>query len=364
MPVPQSHNASVLVDDHPDRPWFEPGIYAVAPGIFRVPLPLTEHDALKAVNVYIIREADRVTLIDSGQSLVYARELLDAALGALGTQVSEIDEFLVTHYHRDHYTMAVAIRREFGRSVSLGYGEHGSLAYHRAEGHLSGGLQPQMDILALCGADHLLKAFDRGEHRAEGYGLGDALPTDTWEEPDRWLSDGMVLPLSSRHLEAVSTPGHTQGHMVFYDVKNGLLFSGDHVLPHITPSIGFEGHPTPLPLRDYIGSLRKVRSRPDARMLPAHGPVCPSVHVRVDELIAHHDHRLDVVQGLVDDGHDTAYAIAGRMTWTRKERTLDELDLVNSMMAILETKAHLDVLVDRGTTLSSVDGEILRYVSA
>ena len=76
----------------------------------------------------------------------------------------------------------------------------------------------------------------------------------------------------------VATPGHTRGHVVFVDAAAELLFAGDHVLPHITPSIGFEAVPGPLPLGDYMDSLRLVRELPDRRLLPAHGPVSPSVH--------------------------------------------------------------------------------------
>ena len=46
--------------------------------------------------------------------------------------------------------------------------------------------------------------------------------------------------MGARVLEAVATPGHTKGHLVFHDLDAGLLFSGDHVLPTISPSIGFE----------------------------------------------------------------------------------------------------------------------------
>jgi glyoxylase-like metal-dependent hydrolase (beta-lactamase superfamily II) len=354
----------LVQDDDPDYPWFAPGVYRITPTLFRVPLPLTRHDALKAVNAYVILSEARVTVIDAGQALEESRGLLDEALAALGTHVSEVDDFLVTHYHRDHYTMALALRREYGLTISLGYGEADSLAYHRSEGDLAGGLQPQLDLLAKCGAHDLLEAFADGLPRADGYGLGEALPAATWQDPDRWLTDGMPLPLADRILEAVATPGHTFGHVAFHDLDNAQLFAGDHVLPHITPSIGFEGHPRPFPLRDYISSLRKVRDRPDAALLPAHGPLATSVHSRVDELLAHHEQRLDVVQALLGTGLDTAAAIAERMTWTRKERSLGELDPVNSMMAILETKAHLDVLVLRGSASSALDGAIQRYVTA
>ena len=72
---------------------------------------------------------------------------------------------------------------------------------------------------------------------------------------------------------------------MFAERAAGLLFAGDHVLPTITPSIGFTVPPVPDPLGDFMASLTKVRSLPDLTVLPAHGPVAPSSHARVDELL-------------------------------------------------------------------------------
>ena len=60
--------------------WTAPGAFEVAPGVFRVPLPLP-NDGLKAVNVYVLRDPDgAITLVDSGWSIPEARELLVVAL--------------------------------------------------------------------------------------------------------------------------------------------------------------------------------------------------------------------------------------------------------------------------------------------
>jgi glyoxylase-like metal-dependent hydrolase (beta-lactamase superfamily II) len=159
----------------------------------------------------------------------------------------------------------------------------------------------------------------------------------------------------------VATPGHTRGHLVFADEAADLLFSGDHVLPRITPSIGLEPAPPPSPLADFLTSLELMRSRPDAAMLPAHGPVGMRVHERVDELLAHHGKRLDATLAAVAEGRGTAAAVAAVLPWTRRERRLDELDPFNEMLATLETAAHLDVLVQRGAVTTTEQGEVLHY---
>ena len=72
------------------------------------------------------------------------------------------------------------------------------------------------------------------------------------------------------------------------------------------------------------------------------------VHQRVDELLAHHGRRLDDTLAAVRAGRTTPYEVAGALTWTRRERRLDDLDPFNRMLATLETGAHLAVLAERG----------------
>jgi glyoxylase-like metal-dependent hydrolase (beta-lactamase superfamily II) len=334
--------------EDPDLLWSTPGIYAVAPGVHRIPLPLPG-DALKAVNVYALDlDGDGGTLlVDAGQIDSGAAELLAAALAALDRSPADVRRVLVTHVHRDHYTLAVELRREHGAVVALGAGERGSLL---VAGGPTPALDPQLTALRRCGADALVRELSAMDGR-------DGMPRDIWEEPDDWLTDGAMLPAGDRALRALETPGHTQGHLVYHDAGNALLFAGDHVLPHITPSIGFEAVRAPHPLRDYLGSLRRVRGLPDARLLPAHGRVTESAHARIDELLEHHDSRLAATERAVRSGRDTAAAVAVGLTWTRRERALTELDPFNRMLAVLETDSHLDLLVLQGRLcVDEVDG--------
>jgi glyoxylase-like metal-dependent hydrolase (beta-lactamase superfamily II) len=166
-----------------------------------------------------------------------------------------------------------------------------------------------------------------------------------------------------RVLEAVATPGHTRGHVVYADPAGELLFAGDHVLPRITPSLGLEPAPGASPLADFLTSLELVRSRPDAMLLGAHGPTGMRVHQRVDELIAHHAKRLDTTLAAVQDGHSTAYEVAGALLWTRRDTPFDGLDTFNRMLATIETGAHLEVLAERGLVTAEDQNGIRHYTS-
>ncbi|MDA3628250.1 MBL fold metallo-hydrolase [Saccharopolyspora sp. WRP15-2] len=314
--------------------WMRPGAHEVAPGVHRIPLPLP-NDGLRAVNVYAISDGDGLTLVDGGWALDEAREQLTAGLRKIGAGLGDIKRFLVTHAHRDHYTQAVAVRREYGSRVLLGEGEQHTIRKLMDPGHTP--LDKQVELLTACGAKPVRDAVIAAR--------GTKYRSTDWEEPDEWITESTDVDLADRPLRALPTPGHTRGHVVFVDGSSELLFAGDHVLPHITPSIGFEQAPSESPLRDYMASLRLVRSLPDMRLLPAHGPVTDSVHQRIDELLDHHDRRLATTADVVARGATTAYEAARALTWTRREHALDDLDPFNQMLAVLETSAHLDVLV-------------------
>lgn len=310
-------------------------------------------DGLKAVNVYAIDTGDGLTLIDGGWAIEEARSLLERSLQEIDRKVSEITRFLVTHVHRDHYTQAVTVRREFGSHVSLGIGDRPSLDLIQ-----SGGFEddPHTHELRRAGAADLADQW-AGQDRA-------ALDLTMWEYPDTWLDGDHQIPVGSRTLDALSTPGHTQGHFVFADAAANLLFAGDHVLPTITPSIGFEAPLAPLPLGDFLSSLAKVRALPDMALLPAHGRVTDSVHRRVDELTAFHDQRLDLCREAIAAEPGSSYSVASRLPWTRHNRKLGEMDVFNSSLATLETRAHLELLVARGEMSRAVVDGVFIYTLA
>lgn len=331
-------------------PWTEPGAWTLAPGVHRIPLPLP-NDALRAVNVYAIESADGLTLIDGGWAIPEARAALADALRCLGYRTTDVRRVLVTHIHRDHYTLAALLRAEHGAVVSLGVGERPALdVMHQRTQDVE---RHNIAALLAAGAPHLAERWERGP-MASSFALED------FPYPDDWLADETELDVG-RPLTALATPGHTQGHMVFVDDGAGLLFAGDHVLSTITPSIGLEVVRTRDSLGDFLRSLRRIRAMPDLRLLPAHGPVLESAHARVEELLGFHDVRLGACLAAVPPPGVTAHQVAGQLGWTRRERRLDELDDFDAALATLETAAHLDLLVVQGRLVRDSDAGGDRY---
>jgi len=319
--------------------------------VVRIPLPLPLKD-LRVVNVYAVLGNDGVTLVDSGWADDTSEAVLVDSLDRLGFTPGDVRRIVVTHAHWDHYSRAIGWQRRYGTTVMLGRREHHSIA---AFDERSGAYPVQAKLLLLAGAPELAQA------------IAD-LPMEPFERdvpfglPDVWLDDGDEIDCGGVVLVARATPGHTRGHTVYEDRQSRITFTGDHILPRITPSIALERAPETLPLRSYLASLRLFLDLPDASMLPAHGDVTSSVRARAEELLGHHRDRLEAIQTLVATGCSTAYDVSKQMSWTRHERTIDELGPVHGMAAILEVLAHLELLVARDVLRRKELGQINHYV--
>ncbi|WP_245718522.1 MBL fold metallo-hydrolase [Nocardia miyunensis] len=327
--------------------WAEPGCYPVAEGIHRIPLQMPQ-DGLRAINVYVLETDSGLALIDGGWHRPDTYRELAAGLARIGRSPNEIHDVFVTHVHRDHYTFAVELRRRHGCRVHLGAEEAPGLeAIHRL-----GTNEPENALheLRRAGASDLAA-------RARAGSLAESFDPQDWELPDHWLRPGAV-ELAGYRLHAQATPGHTKGHMVFRDIDRRLTFTGDHVLPTITPSIGFELGPWELPLDNFLRSLTLLSDDDAHMMLPAHGLPGGSVGRRARALLAHHDHRFAQIVTVVRElAPCTGSAVARALTWTRHERRFDTLGTFDRMFATCETLAHLDVLVARNVlTAKDNDG--------
>ena len=318
--------------------WHRGGTENVAAGVFRIPLPMP-NDRLRAINVYAIEDATGITLIDAGWATPQSRHELERSLAEIGWRLDDIRCVLVTHHHRDHYSQAVALRREFGTTVAIGTGERANLAsVERDPRYIS---TEVARLLVESGGQRLLE-----EIRTVAAGWAQVDPAD-WEPADRWLRSGEVIELGTRRLAVVPTPGHTRGHVIYHDRAAELIFAGDHVLPHITPSIGFEPLPTLSPLSDYLRSLDVMAGLGCNTLLPAHGPTHPSATARIAELVEHHRVRLAETSAAVGEVPRTVTEVAERLRWTRRALSFSALDTNDQITAVIETSAHLRLLAER-----------------
>jgi glyoxylase-like metal-dependent hydrolase (beta-lactamase superfamily II) len=97
-------------------------------------------------------------------------------------------------------------------------------------------------------------------------------------EPDRWLQDGDTVRIGHCELEVMHCPGHTPGHVVFFERQTKTAFVGDVIF---SGSIGR----TDFPRGDYAALVNSIVSKlwplgDDVRFVPGHGPQSTFGHER------------------------------------------------------------------------------------
>ena len=272
-----------------------------------------------------------VVVVDPGWDSPDGRAALTAGLGTAGARPADVTGIVVTHVHPDHHGASGWLRSAGGAWIGMHPAEAASLpgrvwsddqaATDRAW-LLRHGVPPA-ELAAMALRDERIAALR-------------AMPG-----PDRLIADGdRVKVPPGRDVRAVWTPGHTPGHLCLHDAAAGILLTGDHLLPRISPNVAVHAASRPGdPLGGYLRSLARTTAFPADEALPAHEYRFRGIDVRAEQLIDHHaDRNLEALRVAAALPSPTAWAIAAGMTWSRG---WDSLHGLLRRMALGETVAHL-----------------------
>jgi len=267
-----------------------PPVEQLRSDLWSIPVPM--FGPLRYVSVYAFALAGGgLGLIDTGWESDEGWTALTHGLREIGAAVEDVRGVLVTHLHFDHLGLANRVREASGAW----------LAMHPADARLIKSWNVRDAEAAVAEEVEFLVSLGAGRDDA----VADVGPSENFERflrmavPDRLLEDGDVADLPGWSLRAVHTPGHTPGHLCFAEERTGLFFSGDHVLPRISPNISSSASGSADPLKDYLASLATVRGTDPVEVLPAHEWRFRDLDSRVDELTAHHEHLLDELEAAV-----------------------------------------------------------------
>ncbi|MGC0210578.1 MBL fold metallo-hydrolase [Streptomyces levis] len=326
----------------------------------RVPIP---DNPLGHTLVYVVDTDRGPVLIDTGWDDPGAWDTLVRGLTACGTSVGEIHGVVVTHHHPDHHGLSGRVREASGGWIAM-HAADTAVVRRTREAAPERWLAYMTDKLAAAGAPEEHLAPLRAARPRALPGLSPALP-------DRDIAPGELLDLPGRRLRAIWTPGHTPGHVCLHLEEDhpahlpgrGRLFSGDHLLPGISPHIGLYEDPDDTtvtdPLGDYLDSLERVGRLAPAEVLPAHQHAFPHAVDRVRELLAHHQSRLTGLLALLREPL-TPWQLAERMEWNRPWRRIPH---GSRTIAVSEAEAHLRRLVKLGHAEALPGSEPARYVA-
>ena len=187
-----------------------------------------------------------VTLFEQNASTIFCDETKKCAIVDPGGDIEILlniakekelspEKILLTHGHIDHAGGATEI------SEILNVEIHGP---HIDDKFLLDGLQKQGDMFGLQSKNC---------------------------SPDKWLDEGDIVSVGNEKLDVYFCPGHTPGHIIFFNKKGNLALVGDVLF---NGSIGR----TDLPGGNYQQLIDSVKNKlwplgDDVDFIPGHGPV-------------------------------------------------------------------------------------------
>lgn len=275
-----------MTEDTPQITEDTPHVTDHGGGVWGIKVPIPDNP-LGHTLVHVLDTDRGPVLVDTGWDDPESWDTLVAGLAALGTAVTDIHGVVITHHHPDHHGLSGQVREASGAWIAMHAADTEVVVRTRASE--PGVWFDYMSAkLAAAGApeEHIAPL-----RAARASGRMRTLPGLRAAVPDREIVPAELLPLAGRRLRAIWTPGHTPGHVCLHLEEdhpahlpgNGRLFSGDHLLPGISPTSACTrprrtpASPTPsattsTPSNASAASDRPRCSRPTSTPSPTHPP--------------------------------------------------------------------------------------------
>jgi glyoxylase-like metal-dependent hydrolase (beta-lactamase superfamily II) len=303
--------------------------------IFVIKVPLLD-SPLKNINCYVVKGRNRNLIIDTAFNTELCYSSLKSGLDELNVDMNNTDIFL-THQHADHIGLAAAIATGTSKIYMSKVDKKG---YNNL-------LKPE--YWELINKELLAFGFsiEELEQNKKKSPLSSFFPSQQREIIG--INEGFKINVDNYKFKCIDTPGHTPGHMCLYDEENKILFSGDHLIFDITPNI-ISWIDVYNSLGTYIESLNKIRKLDIKFTFSGHRESMGNCYKRIDDIIIHHQQRLDEVYEIVKEFKCiTTYEVASKMTWSINTKEWNEFPIYQKWFAVGEASAHLEYLVFEDT---------------
>ena len=330
-----------------------PPVEDLGEGLWSIPVPVP-HNPIGFTYVYALPAPGGPVLVDTGWDHDESWNALVSGLKQAGHGVDEVQGAVITHFHADHSGLTGRLREASGAWVAMHPADAEVLRRQRERTDEQRAASVIEQMVRAGFPDRDVEAF-----RASPIVFRPPAP------PDLALGDGERVDVPGLDLRAVWTPGHTPGHLCLHLADRDLLFTGDHVLPRITPHVGqfpldsAEGDP----LGDFLTAQARIGRMPRADRLlclPSHETRFSGLAARTGEIIDHHEERLGLMARLVARGPATLWELTSRLEWRRPWADMRPLA---RHMAASETAAHLRLLEERGLVTRDGPTDLPRWVS-
>jgi len=305
-------------------------IKKITENLYLITLPMPFR--LRPVNVVVLVHGRGVALFDTGLNMGGTFPRLEDSLEVIGRSIRDIDHIFITHCHADHCGLAGRIKEisgavihmsEIGRQIIHNNHDQRQVADTIKKFYVEQGIAEETVDAYLV----FLRYFRRA-----------TVPFQV----DECLDFNREYPIGDTAFEVFPTPGHARDHVCFFFRKEGMLISGDHILPEITPNLSPDLFCTGFrPLQAMLDSLARIEDLPAARVLPAHGAPFSNLKRMVEEVRRHHGERKNLILESIEERPKTAFQISRDVLGT-------DLPGFDTFLALNETYAHLVELKHEG----------------
>ena len=292
--------------------------------------------SLDHINVYALMGDDGWTAVDTGINSRSSKETWSRFINEVAAGVNP-QRLVCTHLHPDHVGLAGWFTRELDCPLWMTRTEYLHCRILVAD---TGRAAPPegVDFYRRAGLNE--QALDR--YRAEFGGFGRVVAP----LPESYcrLQAGDRLSAGGRSWRVVVGSGHSPEHACLFDDDSNVLISGDQLLPRISSNVSvWPTEPEANPLGDWLSSCRHLIDviNDETLVCPAHGLPFLGGPARLRQLISSHERKLKMVV----DG------MKGPMLATDVAQVLFRhvISADNRLLAVGETVAHLNYLVEAGT---------------
>ena len=307
---------------------------------FEVTLP---KNPLKALNVYVIKGEDRTVIFDTGFNTEESKvDLLDG-LEALDLKVEDV-EVVLTHLHSDHVGL-VNVFADAGCKIYTGKVD-GKLINGMVTNEYWESLESMVPLYGMEKDEILTKENPGYKHRL----------SETIDYIE--LEIGDFFEVGDYRFEILDLSGHTPGHLGFYDKEAKIILSADTILDPITPNITFWGFEYPDILNTYVETLYRLQELEIDQALATHRKIIINHKERIDELVLHHDERLqEILDAMNGEDEYTVRDISANISWRIRADNWEEFPKSQKWFATGETMAHLHRLENTNcVTMEKRDG--------
>jgi len=308
----------------------------VLPNLYKIEIPLPK-SPLKSLNSYVIRDAERHLIIDTGWNQEECLKAMQAGLRKLGVDLRKAD-FFITHLHADHFGLLSSLVTETSKiyfnqpdanRFRAGFRLDDFAHFARLNGYPESELEASLQ-----------------SHPGFKFRPKESLFFHI-------LKEGDMIAVGDYGFRCVETPGHTPGHMCLYEPRQKAFVAGDHILKDITPNIQLWSHDRN-PLEEYFASLDKVSKLDIELVLPGHRSIFRNGRERIKELKQHHQERLDEIISILKKGDKPAFQVASEMSWDILCDSWDLFPVSQKWFATGEAIAHLKYLTGKGIIRSEM----------